>query len=175
MLRLTIPTLLTAILLIFAALLIPGWINPHQAPDAFAPFDALAPGEPVSALGNYACSTVYGYDYWTSGQSFCQINVPDGPIHRVTVVYQSDTIQTIWFHTRRLHMADVAYRWGRPNDLFVGRLFYVAHWEMGVYATAVTRGWFTLNSPVSFISVTHVPQPVVSVKAPTATLSIPFA
>jgi hypothetical protein len=159
MLRFTIPVLSTAILLIFAALLFPAWLNPAQTPDAFAPFDMLAPGQPVDALRDYACSSVYGYEYyWNGGQSVCQINIPDGPIYCVTVIYQGDTISSIWFHTRGLHMADVAKRWGRPDNLYVGNLFYIARWESGVYATAITSGWFTLNSPVNFISVTHIPQ-----------------
>ena len=158
MIRLTIWTLFTANLLIFGALLVPGWINPHEIPDAFATFDALTPGQPVSALHDYSCHYIYAYDYWTSGQSYCQISIPDGLIRSVTVIFKGDTISTIWFHTRDMHMVDVVNRWGRPDDLYVSKLFYIARWENGVYATAVTSGWFTLNAKVSFVSISQLPE-----------------
>jgi hypothetical protein len=158
MIRLTFSTLLAANVLIFAALLIPGWLNPRELPDAFAPYDPLAPGQPTSVLNDYACNSIYAYDYWASGQSYCQITVTDALIRSVTVIYRDNVINTVWIHPREMRMADVVYRWGRPDDLFVSKLFYIARWESGVYATATTPGRFTLKSPVSFISVTGVPR-----------------
>ncbi len=164
--RLAIWTLFTTTVLVFAALLIPGWLNPHKIPDAFAPYDSITPGQPVSALNDYPCNYIYGYDYWTSGQSYCQITIPDGVIRSVTAIYKNDIIETLWFHTRGMHMADVAYRWGRPDILRVSRLFYIAEWDSGIYATATTPGRFTLNSPVTFIALTRVPE--ISVMEPPA-------
>jgi hypothetical protein len=145
-----------ATVLCIAALIIRGAFpqEPVYA-DPFEPYEHLMPGEPFKELEGYSCAPMQEYDMALRTSVYCYFQPIDGPIISITVLTESDVIISVWYRLHGLRMGDITRRWGRPQNIWTDKNFYTARWEQGVSASAPLKGWYTLQAPVRFVTVSR--------------------
>jgi hypothetical protein len=109
--------------------------------DPFAPYQAIMPGEPSSALERYSCKP-WADETTSTRPVFCQIIPNAGPFDVVFIDYEyNGVIRQIGFSVQRnrLNLGDLLACWGKPtsfepedSDFEMGNIDM--HWGKRVYA-----------------------------------------
>lgn len=120
--------------------------------DPFAPYDAIMPGQPMTAVARHSCSVSFLPPEIAYRVFYCHIHPRNGPFLAVSVVGQDDTIRALSFRVQGLRVGDLVQRWGRPNVVQKRKRYYLMRWGEDIYATVHTVGWFTYQSEVQFVS-----------------------
>jgi hypothetical protein len=131
--------------------------RPSEYVDPFTPFDNIAPGQPTSTLAWGICNAKYYFGDVANGGFLCAIEPKQGPFSAINVTAQDEEIFVVSFYPNDLQVGDLVYRWGRPDSVRHARRGYTLTWNAGVYATVRTRSWYTLASPVDYVSVRKLP------------------
>lgn len=128
-------------------------MRPADYHDPFLPFDPLVPGQPTTVLDSTRCDTRYYFNNRGEDGYYCHSQLADGPFQSVMVTATGDRITAVWFSVADLRVGDLVYRWGRPDSIRRTRHHHLLRWADGVYAMVQLSGWYTLASPVKFLSI----------------------
>jgi hypothetical protein len=120
--------------------------------DPFASYDAIMPGQPMTAVAHYSCTGSYLPLETAYREFYCQIRPSNGPFLSVSIVGQDDMIQALSFTVKGLRVGDLIQRWGRPSVVQKRKRYYLIRWGEAIYATVHTVGLFTYQSEVQFVS-----------------------
>jgi hypothetical protein len=116
-------------------------IAPQSYPNPFASYEAIMPGQPVSALRDFQCVPQYVPEYLK--MSVCVIFPQDNHFQVITVTSRNQVITKIDFNVRRLRVADLISRWGNPDNIVKTRRDYVLRWNSGASASVQLGQRFT--------------------------------
>lgn len=155
MLRLKIPTVtgLSLFLAMLGIVMGTKLLNAHVYDDPFLPYAAIQPGQPRAALEGYKCTYLLPDEVLPSNWSYCQIQPESGPVLLISVIVKNQRIYRLTFQLEGVQIGHVARHWGRPDQVKQQHRYYAAYWDAGIYATATSRGWFTLQSPIQLVSI----------------------
>jgi hypothetical protein len=134
------------------ALLVSKAFSAPEAIDPFASYDAIMPGQPMTAAALYSCSVSYLPSEIAYRVFYCQIHPRNGLFLSVSIIGQDDTIRALSFGVQGLRVGDLVQRWGRPDVVQKRRRYYLIRWGEDIYATAHAVGWFTYQAEVRFVS-----------------------
>jgi hypothetical protein len=131
--------------------------------DPFAPYQAIMPGEPSSALEHYPCQRREGGMTGTQ-TTFCTFIPGEGPFDFVTIEYEyNGVIKQIGFSVQRnrLYLGDLLPCWGKPislepegSDFEKG--YIDMHWGKHVYAGFDTLHYgsrLSYRLPIEYVSI----------------------
>ena len=109
-----------------------------QNPDPFTPYEAIMPGQPSAALGQYPCHFEKGLDR-DSEPTLCRIRPEGGIFSEVIALFQdADRIRQVTFKPEALHVGDLIQRWGFPDIRDDNREFVYLRWRRGVVYAVVS-------------------------------------
>ncbi len=121
-------------------------------PDPFAPYAAIASGEPVGALQSYPCK-LQELAGMRNALAYCEIHQSEGSFERVIVTVNISTasIQQLTFRARGLRLGDLVLWWGQDYIIERYRGGVVARWHEGGYAFISSTGTGPYLAPVNSI------------------------
>jgi hypothetical protein len=123
-------------------------IYPGGYPDPFAPYDAIMPGQPIAALDDYSWCDPKHRSLAYNSITICP------PFEIVVAKFDSDTIQSVWFHTETLQVVDLVRHWGTPDSVHGEPERFTLCWrKQKVFATTKSIARFTYQAPVSTVLV----------------------
>jgi hypothetical protein len=132
---------------------------PEDLPDPFEAYRAITPGNSITSLNPYSCSSTMTEDFLPHGWYHCEIQPAEGPIRLVSVTVKNQQIISVVFMVEGLAFGNVVQHWGRPDHVNQSFHYYSAHWDSGISAMSSISGWFNYLSPVRVLSLRMV-QPV---------------
>jgi hypothetical protein len=99
--------------------------------DPFAPYEAIMPGQPTTALEQYPCQFERASELDTDA-TVCRIRPGEGIFSQVIVLFHGDRIWQVVFKMEGLRVGDLVQRWGYPdfNENQRGFLSLRGHGEM---------------------------------------------
>ncbi len=111
-----------------------GLANTRGYPDPFAPYEAIMPGQPTTALEHYPCQFERVYAMETE-PTVCRLRLNERIFDEVIVQFYGDKIWQVVFKPEGLHFGELVQRWGFPDiDAIYPHSVYM-HWGETVYAT----------------------------------------
>jgi len=126
-------------------------------PDPFAPYEAIAPGQPVGALQSYYCR--WQEQMMKFMMVYCEIAPHEGPFGKVMVFasLREAEIQQLTFVAHELYLGDLMLHWGYPYVVETYRRdSFIVRWRGGIYAYIApvrANGQYSYQSPVYSVSV----------------------
>ena len=106
---------------------------PSGYPDPFTPYEVIMPGQPASALNDFAC--IEDYPPSPSNIYVCRGN-PGAEVifSRIQVLVFNSTINQITFYGESLQVVDLIHRFGQPKTITLEKRHYVLTWDDRTYA-----------------------------------------
>jgi len=109
-----------------------GLLSTGRDSDPFVSYDALMPGQPLSAMEHFSClfqqvGSIVG------DVTFCQMRPPDGSFRSVIATLQSGSVQELTFQVQGLAIGDIIRHWGQPERITQDARYFYLTWKQGVY------------------------------------------
>jgi hypothetical protein len=133
-------------------------LYPGGHSDQFATYDAIMPGQPITALNWYPCYYEKGLERDLE-PTLCHIRPGKGIFSEVIVLFHSDSIWQVTFKTEALTVGDLVQRWGFPDVHHDNQGVLFLQWRGGsVYAVVspdTHKRRFSYLMPVYSVIVTE--------------------
>jgi len=125
---------------------------PAESIDAFAPYQAVMPGQSDAMTEQYPCRR---YDVPDVQLTFTCVLLPtDGAFRQVNIFVYEGEIVGMNFRPRNMRVVELVWRWGYPDKIAKLSDKYVIEWNHPISAIIESRPHFSLQAAVSLIRVT---------------------
>lgn len=147
-----------SVLMVFAVLFIGAaasfWLVTTRL-NATNPFDAYAtimPGQPVSVLEAFDCSSAYTTDR-TLSVFYCMIRPKDGPIRSISINSARGKVESITYRASDVRVGDLIEHWGHPDLTRVFQRSFTLAWDEGIYVIGSVQGRYSYWSKANYVLV----------------------
>jgi hypothetical protein len=125
------------------------------APDVFADYQAIMPGEPDGGLAQYPCemADVSQYETTATDKVVCVLMPDEDLFHRVMVFAAEGEITGMNLYTEHLRMMDLIWQWGKPDKVYKLGHRYHLQWGDTIQVIGESDRRYSPQAPVRLISI----------------------
>jgi hypothetical protein len=134
--------------------------HPDGYSDAFAPYAALMPGQPITSIPTSCQLQQVGK--LAARQTFCRIETTVGPFRSITAAFAEGQVQTVWLRVQGLAIGDLVRHWGQPDGITNDTRYFYLSWQQGLNAViepVEPPQRFSFITLIKQLTVTLEPQP----------------